>query len=490
MDTPLGRQTDSNTLPSNGFRLITLGALKLVDRHGETDQALAKRRRKLAVLAVLGLSRRPTSRDRLAEMFWGDEEETRKRHSLSDALSNLRRVLGPESITTRQFDVTLSPACELTIDALELVEAAQQRDHARVVALYQGPFLGSLEVAPSTTFDQWASRIGEELRRHWLDACSHQCLSLARARKWDECAILARRWLDADPKSADSALYVLNALKAPGTVEAYQSALDEYAMLEQRLDREFHQTPSPDVAQLAASIREKLNALRKEVAATPPVVIPSEARNPHRPEREPSVGRMRIPRLTARDDTSRYRSRLAAIPLAASLFLSATSFTFQTERPQRTEGSRPSVAIVDIRNLSGDSATAWLELGLPQLVGTEIARLPEIEVVSPERIRQAREALDLPRGATVNANEIRQVGARSGAAWVVSGSILRGYGVYALDMTVRDTAGETSPQRFTITGASLIALADQAAAKLARYVGQARLPEDAEVGRTLGALMR
>jgi hypothetical protein len=57
-------------------------------------------------------------------------------------------------------------------------------------------------------------------------------------------------------------------------------------------------------------------------------------------------------------------------------------------------------------------------------------------------------------------------------------------------MTVRDTAGETSPQRFTITGASLIALADQAAAKLARYVGQARLPEDAEVGRTLGALMR
>src|SRR5687768_1860264 len=90
------------------FRFITLGRLALEGAGGEVEE-LGKRRRKLALLAVLALSKRPLSRDTLIDLFWGEEPEERARHSLSDALSHLRRVLGRETITSHSDEVSLAP---------------------------------------------------------------------------------------------------------------------------------------------------------------------------------------------------------------------------------------------------------------------------------------------------------------------------------------------------------------------------------------------
>ena len=183
MDVTQSRQREIDTLPDSGFRLVTLGTLALVDERGACDQSLARRRRKLAVLTVLAVERRPVLRERLTEMFWGDEEESRARHSLSDALSSLRHVLGPDSIATRQLEVALSRTCPLAVDALELIEAAERRDHGRVVALYAGPFLDAVDVSYSPSFDRWVARVRDQLQRHWLEACAAQCLAqLPRSR--------------------------------------------------------------------------------------------------------------------------------------------------------------------------------------------------------------------------------------------------------------------------------------------------------------------
>ena len=50
---------------------------------------------------------------------------------------------------------------------------------------------------------------------------------------------------------------------------------------------------------------------------------------------------------------------------------------------------------------------------------------------------------------------------------MVSGAIMRGDSLYILDVTVHDVSGSTAPRLFTVTSSSLVALADQAAAKLA-----------------------
>ena len=62
-------------LRDNRLRLLTLGRLTLVGSSGEEHESLAKRRRKLALLAVLAMARRPIARDTLVEMFWGAEDE-------------------------------------------------------------------------------------------------------------------------------------------------------------------------------------------------------------------------------------------------------------------------------------------------------------------------------------------------------------------------------------------------------------------------------
>ena len=202
----------TNPLSSIGFRLITLGTVTLTDRHGVCEPTLARRRRKLAVLAVLALARRPVRRDRLAEMFWGDEDDARARHSLADSLSNLRGVLGPDSVATRQLEIALSPNCPLTVDALDLMEAAQRRDYARVIELYGGPFLDGMADTGSAALERWVEGIRAKLHRHWTEACAHQCLVLARSRRWEVCATIARRWFDAEPMSSDAALYLLLSL--------------------------------------------------------------------------------------------------------------------------------------------------------------------------------------------------------------------------------------------------------------------------------------
>src|SRR5688500_9632207 len=74
----------------NSPRLLTLGTLALT---GAGD-APALGPRKLALLAYLALATRPLTRDRLAELFWGDRDDARARHSLREALSALRRALG------------------------------------------------------------------------------------------------------------------------------------------------------------------------------------------------------------------------------------------------------------------------------------------------------------------------------------------------------------------------------------------------------------
>ena len=280
-----------------------------------------------------------------------------------------------------------------------------------------------------------------------------QCLALARTRKWNACAELARDWLAAEPTNVDAALYLLNALKAPATADAYQAAVREYAALERRLERECDLAPAREVRQLAASIRDNLTEITKSPAARSAPV-----------QRVTESGRLE--KVLGRVTTSRF----ASIPLATFLFLGATSFTARDASSLPAVGAgtdRPSVAVIDVRNTAGDSATAWLELGLPQMVASNIARLSGVDVVSPERVREARQALGLPRGAALTREDLRRLGLQSGARWVVTGGIVRSDNLYVLDVTMEKTVGGVESRPLTVTSSSLIALADQAATKLA-----------------------
>ena len=245
----------SLTPRSKRFCLVTFGRMALLDAASVEEPTLATRPRKLAVLAWLALrpGRRAT-RDRIIGVFWGGRDEERARNSLSDALSHLRRVLGRNAIRTQAGDVAVDTETVLDVDALELIAAANAGEHQRVTVLYAGPFLDGVQLDDASEFDDWRDRERARFATIFARSAAVRCTELARTRQWDACRELAERWLDAEPASADAALFLLNAIRAPGTHEARAAAIAAYDALVRRLQHEIGAPPHPDVTALARAI--------------------------------------------------------------------------------------------------------------------------------------------------------------------------------------------------------------------------------------------
>src|SRR5215467_2746880 len=237
---------------TSSFELKTFGGLALFDAGGAADPSLASRPRKLAVLSWLALRpRRSATRDSIVGVFWPERDEQRAFNSLSDALSHLRRALGPGILVSRAREIVLPDDAPLHVDALELCAAAASEDHARVVALYAGPFLEGMYIREAPAFDDWRERERERFARLFARSAMHRCAELARVQQWDECRSLAERWLDADPTSADAAVSLLRALRAPETHTAHTRAISAYQALIRRLERDYGVTPDASVTELA-----------------------------------------------------------------------------------------------------------------------------------------------------------------------------------------------------------------------------------------------
>ena len=461
-----------NTLRDETFRLITLGQLALIASDGSEDGSLSTRRRKLALLAVLATAGRPLSRGVLAEMFWGDQDEERARHSLSDALSHLRRVLGRDAIASRQTDVWIATDCKLTVDVLELTAAAAARDTARAVELYRGPFMDGVTVPRSCTFEQWVSRERDRLERLFLSACDGRCFALARSREWDECATLAARWLGLAPLSVDAALYRLNALKAPLTRDGYARALVAYDRLVRRLRDEYALSPDPRVSALATDIAASLRATPAETPALAsvgaeraPVVVAASAvaQVPAAPEpfESAAAGATEAPHAApAATPVLGRASRWITVAgsIAITLLLAAPS-SHRTRTP--APNGKPVVAVAPVRVLGANASSAWVGAAIAQLMAADLADSGRVAVVPPERVFNAEGG-----SAAASDDATRSLGVRLGATWIVNGGLVHGDTLYLLDVSVREASSGRVLQLFTVTGRDMAGLALQAATRL------------------------
>ena len=206
-------------MPETYFRLVTLGRLALCSPNVRADcelNDLNARRRKVALLVVLAMRKHPVSRDTLLEMVWGGQEEARARHSLSDAVSHLRRVLGRDAIVATRSEIALGADAPLVLDVAEFEELVAT-DRPRAIALYTGRFLDGVHVSESVTFDAWLSRERNRLERILAKTCELECASLQSSGHVEDMAIIAERWLDIEPLSTNAANALRTALGAPGT---------------------------------------------------------------------------------------------------------------------------------------------------------------------------------------------------------------------------------------------------------------------------------
>jgi DNA-binding SARP family transcriptional activator/Flp pilus assembly protein TadD/TolB-like protein len=455
-------------LRDNNFRLITLGRLSLVGTSGEEDASLARRRLKLAVLAVLALARRPVPRDTLLGLFWAERDESRARHSLSNALSSLRGALGERSITTRDADVALDAAAPLDVDALEFTEAFESRDYARAVDLYAGPFLEGFHVDESPAFDQWASRERRRLEAMFLKASAEHCGSLARSRRWPECETVASRWLDAEPLSADAAIYLLNAIKAPGTRSSLARALEEFEALRTRLSHEFELAPHPSIVELSGRIREQLATAPPEpvvnvrvtaetkiepVSAITPAAAVAASASPG----DPST------RLTSGRPLRRIMTRVAAAMAAVAVV--AVGISWQAGRGE-APATLPVIAVLSLTVRAADSSTVWLSDGLPQMIDTKLANVSAIDIVPAARVRALMQRSGRTGNEPLPDAVALDLARRVGATHVAHGSLARDAQNFVLDLSIHEVRDAALVRNVVMTESDPLALADQAAARI------------------------
>ena len=448
------------------FTLLTLGRLTILSPDGSEEASLSKRRLKLALLLVLAVAKRPMSRATLVELFWGDQDDARARHSLSDALSHLRRVLGRSAITTNDQDVALESEAPLLTDAVSFAEAIERRDFARACELYTGALLDGVEVEASPSFEHWLTRERRRLESLFFQACQQQCMTLARSRRWDECTAVAHRWLDASPHSVDAALFLLNALKAPGTREAAEHALGAYTQLSRRLAREFESAPDPAVAKLAESIRQNLPALASAPTAPEPVPTPETTSVPQvaaAPPNENPPEPAQPVKPPARDPAS-LRPHLWFAAAAALLAVISAMLASDRKGASQPASTRPRIAVaVQVR--SSDSSIAWLADGLPQLITAKLARSPDVEVVPSTQVR----ALVMRRNRRNNPPdtvELRDIARRLGVTFFANGQMVRDGGSLVLDLKVLDAKSGRLVRTHALSRADALSLADEAAAKV------------------------
>lgn len=460
-------------LRDNRFRLITLGRLTLVGAGGEEDASLARRRLKLAVLAVLALARRPVSRDTLLGLFWAEHDEARARHSLSNALSSLRGALGERSITTRDAEVALDPETPLDVDAIAFADAMESKDYGRAVELYAGPFLEGFHVDESPAFEQWVSRERRRLESMFLKGCAEHCGSLARSRRWTECEKVARHWLETEPLSADAAIYYLNAIKAPGTRPALAQALEEYEALRTQLHHEFELAPHPSVVELSTRIREQLANAPPEPVVN--VRVTSETKIPTLATAAPlAVGSETGTPISAPPPApghptptkSPIRSRGIAV-VALVLALSAITIGIALAGKDREPGViRPVIAVLSLPMRSADSSTAWLAEGLPQMIDTKLANVAEIDVVPATQVQAVLRRSGRPADTPLGDEDARDLARRVGATHVAHGSLARDGQRFVLDLSVHDVRSGSLLRNVVLGADDPLALADQAAARV------------------------
>ena len=171
-----------------------------------------------------------------------------------------------------------------------------------------------------------------------------------------------------------------------------------------------------------------------------------------------------------------------ALIAVASLATVVTIAGYALLRSNPVVATRPLVAITDIVNTQGDTASSWLEDGLPQMISADLSTASAIEMVGPVRVRTTRARARLPLRGALTAAQALDLGRRLGASTVVRGRFTHHNGSYVLDVSTHDIASGHMVNHFTVTGTNPLTIAGWAAGRLLDLAGvSANRPRFADI---------
>ncbi|HWA58775.1 MAG TPA: BTAD domain-containing putative transcriptional regulator, partial [Gemmatimonadales bacterium] len=352
-----------DALPSSPrpARLEVLGRLGLHDGSGEEVTAILKGAKRLALLSYLVLARGDGfhRRDRLLALFWPESPADQARGSLRQALHSLRRSLGPGVIEGRGDEELRADPALIWCDALEFERLAQPGREVEALRLYRGPLLDGFHAPDvSPEFERWLEAERDRLNRLAVTLAWQRAASCEREGSPLEAARWARHAVALLPDDEPGVRRLMQLLDRLGD---RAGALAAYADFTTRLRAEYDSDAAPETRRLAAEFRRRASPARP----SPEPVLP--ARVPSAPVAAPRPGPRPGRALLA-------AGCLLAVTLGAGLWVRL-----------RATAPVPVLAVGAIGEPSVPDS-AHLAQSIPDLLATNLARLPDVRVVSRIRL--------------------------------------------------------------------------------------------------------
>jgi len=151
------------------FFLRTLGGFELcaVNADGTIGVRLLGPGKPLALLAYCACTPyQRHSRDRIAQLLWGDAPVERLRQNVRQALWRLRRTLG--DVITTGDDTIAELSAEFSSDHQQFADAVQRGDVEAALLAYEGEFLPGLSMPGGDEFEDWVTSERERLAQMLL----------------------------------------------------------------------------------------------------------------------------------------------------------------------------------------------------------------------------------------------------------------------------------------------------------------------------------
>ena len=262
-----------------GLRIALLGGLQIAGGK-ETAQASLTRKAK-ALVAYLALQgARGQSREKLAELLWGNSAEDQARANLRQALSSVRKALngdGATSLATDGDQISLAGQ-EIDLDVAEferLVAEATPEALKHAAALYRGDLLDGFSLKEDS-FEAWARAERERLRHLACDALTKLIAHCDEVGDTERCVETAARLLRLDPLREAAHRISMRSYAAQGR---QASALKQFETCREILRRELDVAPEPETVALyreirrqrAATAEERIDTLLKDTVNEPPL---------------------------------------------------------------------------------------------------------------------------------------------------------------------------------------------------------------------------
>ena len=231
------------------IRIGVLGAPRCFANGQELTELPAQKTR-FALLVYLAIERN-VSRDAVAAFFWPDSDDDRARHALSQALYELKRILGDGWLETQGGRLIVTNLCE--VDCLEFNTSLQKGERAWALSLYRGAFLDGFFLPNNQQFENWIDRQRAQFERAHRKARRESMEAMLEAGNFTRAIDAARAWVEVDPLEDEANHRLIELLARSG---ARADALNAYASYERRLKDELDVEPLDHTRDLIRSIKE------------------------------------------------------------------------------------------------------------------------------------------------------------------------------------------------------------------------------------------